>query len=123
MKEKEIRLVRTIHADDPTEFDKLYNSTAAELGTSITEVKDYDVTTSRFYYSITARSAETIGDDFMQHNVRCHCSDCPFLEIGTDARRKTFPCKYATYGESRIDADACEVFYDEAVRRMREGCK
>jgi len=122
MKEREIPQIKTISAGSLKEFDKLYNSTARELGTSITDKKDFDETTTRFYYVVTERQAETIGDDFMQHNVVCHCADCPFLEIGTDARRKTFPCRYSPYGESRVDAHACEVFYREAVRRMKEAC-
>lgn len=123
MKEREIRQVKTITAGSLKEFDELYNSTAQELGVSITEVKDIDATTSRFYYTMTSRRSETLADDFMQHNVICHCSDCPFLEITTDARRKTFPCKYSKYGETRVDALACEMFYQEAVKRMREDCE
>lgn len=123
MRETEIRQVKTISAKTAKEFDKLYNSTARELGGSVTEVKDLDATSARFYYVVTEKKAETAEDDFMQHNERCHCSDCPFCEIGTDARRKTFPCKYAKYGETRIDAPACEVFYHEAIKRMREDCK
>lgn len=120
MKVKEVPQVKTVSAKTPAEFDKLYNATAHELGVSLTEVKDIDATTARFYYTVTETQAETIGDEFMQHNVCITCSDCPFLQIGTDARRKHFPCEYATYGETRVDSPACEVFYREAVKMMRE---
>lgn len=120
MKEREVPQVKTVSAKSPAEFDKLYNATAHELGVSLTEVKDIDATTARFYYTVTERQAETVGDDFMQHNVCATCADCPFLQIGTDARRKWFPCQYSTYGESRMDSPACEVFYREAVKMMRE---
>ena len=120
MKVKEVPQVKTVSAKTPAEFDKLYNATAHELGVSLTEVKDIDATTARFYYTVTETQAETIGDEFMQHNVCITCSDCPFLQIGTDARRKWFPCQYSTYGESRMDSPACEVFYREAVKMMRE---
>ena len=123
MKEKEIPQIKTISADSLEEFDKLYNSTAAELGASILDVTDINATTARFRYTKTSRQVETLEDEFMQQNVRCYCSDCPFLEITTDARRKTFPCKYAKYGESRVDMPACETFYREAVKRMREDCE
>lgn len=120
MRRTEVSQVKTISAKSQTEFDKLYNSTARELGASLTEVKEIDATTARFYYSVIDEQVESLEDDFMQNNERCHCSDCPFLEIGTDARRKWFPCQYATYGESRTDSPACEVFYREAVKMMRE---
>ena len=120
MRQTEVPQVKTISAKSQKEFDKLFNSTARELGASVTDVKDIDGTTARFYYTVTEKQVENLGDDFMQNNERCHCSDCPFLEIGTDARRKWFPCPYSTYGETRLDSPACEVFYHEAVKMMRE---
>lgn len=123
MRRDEIEQVKTISASNLKEFDKLYNSTARELGGAVTKVDDLSETVSRFHYTVTESQVECMGDEFMQHNAYCHCSDCPFLEIGTDARRKTFPCPYAKYGETRVDAPACEVFYQEAVKRMREDCE
>lgn len=120
MKETEKQRVRTISAKTLEEFDKLYNSTADELAMYDPEVKEIDALTARFYYKVNDKVCETLGDDFMQHNVRCTCSDCPFLEIENDARRRWFPCQYATYGETRIDSPACEYFYREAVAMMRE---
>lgn len=120
MRQTEVPQVKTISAKSQKEFDKLFNSTARELGASVTDVKAIDGTTARFYYTVTEKQVENLEDDFMQNNERCHCSDCPFLEIGTDARRKWFPCQYSTYGETRLDSAACEVFYREAVKMMRE---
>lgn len=123
MKEKEIRQVRTIQAATPMEFDDLYNETARELGTSIVDVKDLDALTARFYYTTIAREQETTGDGFELHGACAHCGDCPYLEVKADARRKTFPCAYSTYGETRIDCPACDVFYKDAIAKMREACK
>lgn len=123
MRVTDVKQVRTVSAKSVKEFDKLFNQTADELGSSVVEVKEIDATTARFYYQITKKEPEELADTFMQNNAGCHCSDCPFLEIGNDARRKTFPCKYAKYGETRVDATACKVFYQEAVKKMREECK
>lgn len=120
MRKKETKRVLTITAKSQEEFDKLYNSTADELARYSPETKDIDALTTRFYYTIVDDIAETKEDEFMQENVRCTCSDCPFLHVGTDARRKWYPCEYASCGESRIDSPACEVFYREAVKMMRE---
>lgn len=121
MRQTELRQVKTISAGSLKEFDKLYNSTARELGDRVTDVKDIDATTARFYYTVSESEPEDLGDAFMQAGVYAHCSDCPYCEIGTDARRKWFPCKFSAYGETRLDSNACEVFYKEALHRMREG--
>lgn len=120
MRRTEVRQVKTISAQSQQEFDRLYNSTAKELGASITEVKDIDGTTTRFYYTVIEDEAEDLSDVFMQNNVRCTCSDCPFLQIESDARRKWFPCEYASSGMSSLNSPACEVFYREAIKMMRE---
>lgn len=123
MRQVDRKRSRTIAANSPEEFDRLYNSTADELSAFEPDVEEYmwgEQRCATFKYTETQKICEGIGDDFMQHNVRCKCSDCPFLQVGTDARRRWFPCEYATYGESRLDSPACEVFYKEAVRRMRE---
>ena len=120
MKEIERLRVKTITAEDIKSFDKLYNSTADELADYHPEVTEFDALTARFYYKITEKSRECLADDFMQANERCTCSDCPYLEIGTDARRKWHPCQFSKLGETRIDSPACDEFYRQAVRRMRE---
>lgn len=123
MKERKRARVKTIATRDPKSFDKLYDSTADRLVEYNPEIESFtlgDMFCARFSYQEVDSIPETIEDEFMQNNVRCTCSDCPFLMVGTDARRKTFPCKYAPYGESRIDSPACAVFYREAVRLMRE---
>jgi hypothetical protein len=123
MKEVVKKRSRTISATDPAEFDRLYNSTSDELAMWDPEVDTFNmngVLYARFVYEEREKIAVTKEDEFMQENVRCTCSDCPFLEVGTDARRKWFPCKYSSCGESRLDSSACEVFYREAVHMMRE---
>ena len=123
MKEIEKMRSKTIAARSPDEFDRLYNATADELSQYEPEVEEFQMGNTmyaRFKYIETVKVRESFEDDFMQEGERCHCADCPFLQIGTDARRKTFPCEYAAYGETRMDNAACEVFYREAVKMMRE---
>lgn len=110
---------KTVTAKDMESFDRLYNATADELAKYDPETKDIDALTTRFYYKERDKIREDVTDDFMQHNARCTCSDCPFLQIGTDARRKWYPCEYSSCGETRVDADACDHFYAEAIALMR----
>ena len=121
MKERTRNRVLTISAKSYEEFDQLYNETADRLARYEPETKDLDALTTRFYYKETESIAENLADDFEEHHMCPTCADCPFLEIGNDRRRKWFPCQYSTYGQTNIDSRACEVFYKEAVRRMRNG--
>ena len=120
MKKRQRKRVLTISAKTYEEFDELYNATADKLAKYEPETKDIDALTSRFYYTEDEDIAETRGDEFELENIRCTCADCPFLQVGNDARRKWFPCEYAFNGEARIDSSACEVCYREAVKLMRE---
>ena len=123
MKEVVKKRVLTVSADDFEAFDRLYNETSDRLARYEPETKDLDALTTRFYYTVPEKVAEDLADDFDLHHESPKCADCPFLEIGDDRRRKWFPCPYANYGQAYIDSPACEVFYREAVRRMREDCE
>ena len=123
MKEVVKKRVLTVSADDFEAFDKLYNETSDRLARYEPETKDLDALTTRFYYTVPEKVAEDLADDFDLHHESPKCADCPFLEIGDDRRRKWFPCPYANYGQACINSPACEVFYKEAVRRMREDCE
>ena len=122
MKEVVKKRVLTVSADDFEAFDRLYNETSDRLARYEPETKDLDALTTRFYYTVPEKVAEDLADDFDLHHESPKCADCPFLEIGDDRRRKWFPCPYANYGQACISSPACEVFYREAVRRMREDC-
>lgn len=120
MKTREIKRVKTITAKDPQDFDRLYNDTADELAKYDPETVDLDAFTTRFYYTITEGEAETTGDEFTENGMRCTCADCPFLQVDGDQRKKWHACEYAAFGQARLDSPACEVFYREAVKLMRE---
>ena len=123
MKEVMRERVITISDDDYERFDKKYNQICDNLAKYEHTVKDLDPHTVRFYYKVPKQIPESLEDDFNQHHESPKCADCPFLEISDDRRRKWFPCPYANYGQACIDSPACEVFYKEAVRRMREDCE
>lgn len=119
MKEIAKKRSLTISADSYKEFDRLFNETADSLSRYEPETKDIDALTTRFYYKESESVPEDLEDDFILHDERPKCFDCPHLQIGKDARRKWFPCMYATYGKSSIDSPCCMKFYEEAVEAMR----
>lgn len=53
----------------------------------------------------------TIVDDFHDQGIRYVCEQCPHLQMDGDKRKKWFPCKFAEYGTSSVDREACEYFY------------
>ena len=122
MKENEKRMIKVVTATNGADFERKFNAASEELAAYRPEItlKDGDGFSAYFLYNVNICQPETLEDDFSMRVRACHCSDCKFLEIGTDARRKTFPCPYSEYGETRIDAPACERFYEEAVKMMRE---
>lgn len=122
LKEKTRRQIRVVTATNGADFERKFNEVAEELAEYEPEItmKEGDGFCAYFLYNMNIRFPENESDQFSMQGYECHCSDCPFLEIGTDARRKTFPCKFSKYGETRIDAPACARFYEEAVKKMRE---
>lgn len=122
MKEDKKPQIKVVTATNGADFERKFNEAAEELAKYDPEVrmKDGDGFCAYFMYTLYIRQPETTEDHFDIQGHACYCCDCPFLEIGTDARRKTFPCKYSKYGETRIDAPACARFYEEAVKMMRE---
>ena len=122
MKEKMLKRVKVVMAANAADFERKYNEAADELADYDPEVKlkEGDGFCAYFMYTLNIRTPESLEDEFSIHSNECKCCDCPFLEVGTDARRKWFPCPYAETGETRIDSKACEVFYREAVKLMRK---
>ena len=125
MREKLKQQIKVVTATNGSDFERKFNAAAEELAQYEPEIsiKDGDGFCAYFMYSLNICQPESLEDNFIMHKCECHCCDCPFLEIGTDARRKTFPCKYSKFGEARVDSPACARFYEEAVKRMREDCE
>ena len=104
--------IKVIQAKDPLVFQRQYNEAAEEL-----DKYDPDITVEHeggthiayFMYTLHIATPETVRDEFTLAGIHHTCSECPFLEIGQDARRKRWPCRYSEYGTSSIDHEACEV--------------
>ena len=122
MKEKTVQQIKVVTAANGADLERKYNSAAEELAKYEITKSDIDLQklSAYFLYNVNISQPETLEDDFSMHVNACHCSDCPFVQIGTDARRKWFPCPYAATGETRLDSPVCDTFYKEAVKRMRE---
>ena len=122
MKEKSLQKIKVVSATNGADFERKFNEAAEELAEYEPEItlKDGEGFCAYFVYTMNICTPETTEDDFSIHKHACKCCDCPFLEIGTDARRKWFPCQYSDTGETRIDSPACEVFYKKAVQLMRQ---
>ena len=122
MKEKTKQQIKVVTATNGADFERKFNAAADELAEYEPEIKVMEGGgfCAYFMYNMNIRTPETAEDDFNMHKCVCTCSDCPFLEIGTDARRKWFPCQYSSTGETRLDSHACDVFYKTAIKKMRE---
>lgn len=69
--------------------------------------------TAYLEYQIEEHVPETIAEEYEVAGAMHRCKECPHLERTSDARRKRFPCQYATYGISSIDMPCCDRFYEE----------
>ena len=104
--------IKVIQAKDPLSFERQYNEAAQELDQydpDITVDHEDGVYFAYFMYTLHKPVPETVADEFKLAGIEHTCSECPYLQIGQDARRKTWPCEYSTYGTSTIDSPACEI--------------
>lgn len=112
MRNESYRQVSLIEDESLLELEKKINKRMQELAGCSPEL---DVDVKARYAVITYTScrdiAETIKDEYNKKGVRFSCSQCPFLEIDSDKRKKRYPCSHSEVGFSRIDSDACEDFY------------
>lgn len=130
MREGRRKQVKVVYEHDPAEYERKCNEIGTQLAQWNPDIETDNVEENGVHYFVAQYTytecenvPEDLGDWFSTNGSGCTCKDCPFLEIGKDARRKYFPCAYAEYGETHMDAPACEVFYKEAVKRMREASK
>ena len=101
--------IKVIQAKDPLSFERQYNEAAQDLDKydpDITVDHEGGVYFAYFMYTLHKPAPESVADEFKLAGISHTCSECPYLEIGQDARRKTWPCKYSRYGTSTIDRRA-----------------
>ena len=111
--------IKVIQARDPLSFERQYNEAAEELDKYDPEIRverEGGLHIAYFMYTLHKPIPETIKDEFTLAGIEHTCSECPYLEIGQDARRKTWPCKYTTYGTSTIDSPACEILLKKLMQ-------
>ena len=119
MKEIIKQRLKVVQSKDPQRFQDEFNDAADELQEYDPEIElkeEGGTHYAYFRYAMHKPVPETLEDEFSLAGIRHYCSDCPFLEIGHDARRKTWPCKYSEFGESNMDRPACELFLKKLMQ-------
>ena len=112
--------IKVIQAKDPAIFERQYNTAADELDQydpDITVKIESGVYYALFTYTLHKPVPESIKDEFTLAGIHHTCSECPYLEIGTDCRRKNWPCKYSEYGTANAEGDMCELM----LKRLMAG--
>ena len=111
---KSLLQLRVVEAHDGAIFQEQYNKTAEELSQYDPEIRIEQKSSGHcayFMYTVHIEDQMSLSDAFRRFGYAHKCMECPFLEIGTDARRKTWACPYSPHGESRVDAEMCEYMY------------
>jgi len=112
MRNETYKQISLIEDDSIVELEKKINERMRELA-GHEPVLDIDVKGRYAVITYTAYRdiAETVKDEYNKKNVHFTCSQCPFLEVDSDKRKKRYPCSHSEIGMSRIDSEACEDFY------------
>lgn len=120
MYDKTEHKIKVVQSKDPRRFESDYNHVATELADYDVDVKT-GVQAGYFYalftYAVHKQAPESVSDEFTLAGIRHTCAECPYLEIGTDNRRKYWPCKYSEYGSVSKDQPACELL----LKRLMQG--
>ena len=114
MSKRSVLQLKVVESHDGAVFQDLYNKTAEELSEYDPEVRIEQKSEGHcayFMYTMHIQEKMSLKDAFSMFGFSHKCAECPSLEIGTDARRKTWGCPHSPYGESREDADMCEYMY------------
>ena len=112
---KSLLQIRVVESQDGAVFQDLYNRTAEELSQYDPEIRIEQKPSGHcayFMYRVHIQEQMNLKEAFKQFGYAHKCIECPALEVGADARRKTWGCKYSPYGESRVDADMCDYMYN-----------
>lgn len=120
MLDKTTHRIQIVQARDPASFERKYNAVADEVDEydpEITVQLEGGVYYAIFKYTLHKLVPQTVSDEFTVAGITHTCSECPYLEIGTDNRRKNWPCKYAEYGTASVDQPACEIL----LRKLMQG--
>lgn len=108
--------VRTVQANDPDEFDKMFNEASDELAENVKLQWDTAPMCVHFIYEEPVKIPETVADEFELQGIKYYCKDCPNFQKGKNKRCRSQGCKYAEYGTVADFTPACEWFYKQVLQ-------
>lgn len=121
MRPRKKTLCKVIKESDADVFQDKYtaliNSVHGSVDANVQYSDGYFVAVITYETVVWPDDERTVADEFHDEGLRYVCSQCPYLEVSGDRRRKRFPCKYSEYGTARIDSECCEMFY----KKVKQG--
>lgn len=114
MKTEKVTKVAIVRSSVPSTFEREFNEKMEELAQhdpkfSITDTGA--VLSAVITYHETQHFMDSIADEFHYEGIRYLCRHCPYLDDPHDKRVKRCSCRYAEYGMTHKDHEACELFY------------
>ena len=114
MRSETLTKVAIVRSFDPKEFETLFNAKMDELATQnpTHQIMDNgDVLSAVITYQQKIKIVDSVADEFHFEGIRYLCRHCPYLDDPHDKRVKRCTCKYAEFGITHKDHEACEMFY------------
>ena len=117
-----IKQIAVIYSDDPADFQKKFNLQMAALADKkpTIEFNHSQGFCAYITYDEATHQVTSIADEFHADGIKFECRNCPLHEIETDGRKKRVPCKYADTAFTKLDDEACEIFYRRLMQREIE---
>ena len=111
-----------ISTDSAAEFAAEINKTVVALANSQPEIiiDKKQPFTAYVKYQQDINIADSVRDEYHADGIYFTCAQCPLHDIETDGRKHTVPCKYADLAYTRLNNEACEVFYRRLMLREIE---
>lgn len=111
---KRLRQYKIVQEETAEAFEKKMNALAEELPEDH-EVKWMPTLGHCAYitYEVRQETWDRISDEFHAEGIHYLCRNCPHHEQVEDNRKKHVWCKYADYGHTHLDHEACEMFYKQ----------
>ena len=109
--------VAVIRSEVAEDFEDSFNRKMQELSNKKILSQEITVTgdtiTAVITYEESAQAMDCVADEFHAEGIIFLCKHCPHLVDPKDKRVKHCECKYAEFGHTHKDHEACEVFYRE----------
>lgn len=120
MSNKTIKQIKVVEASNGARFQDLYNQTAEELADCDVEIEIEHKASGHcayFMYTMNIPEKMSLGEALNQYGISHKCSECPLMEIGSDARRKKWYCarkeKFL-----HMDNEMCDYAYEKLLAGM-----